>query len=136
LLITRKLLNQGLLLVKLKSSLQQRSTKHTYKTKDRVTRTPLKTWGELRCSGRVSSSCSTGGTVGYAIGFFLYWFGIFCFRKLKFITFMYNYAFCTNKVILILDFRNIIDNWCVVSDGLRGAEDVLFQMDCARSFDI
>ena len=32
---------------------KQRSTKHTYKTKDRVTRTPLKTGGELRCSGRV-----------------------------------------------------------------------------------
>jgi len=29
----------------------------TQKTKDRVTRTPLKTKGELRCSGRVSSSC-------------------------------------------------------------------------------
>jgi len=41
---------------------KQRSTKHTYKTKDRVTRTPLKTEGELRCSGRVSSSCSTSGT--------------------------------------------------------------------------
>jgi hypothetical protein len=36
----------------------QRSTKHTHKTKDRATRTPLKTRGELRCSGRVSSSCS------------------------------------------------------------------------------
>ena len=34
---------------------KQRSTKHTHKTKDRVTRTPLKTGGELRCSGRVSS---------------------------------------------------------------------------------
>jgi len=32
---------------------KQRSTKHTYKTKDRVTRTLLKTGGELRCSGRV-----------------------------------------------------------------------------------
>ena len=41
---------------------KQRSTKHTYKTKDRVTRTPLTTGGELRCSGRVSSSCSTSGT--------------------------------------------------------------------------
>jgi hypothetical protein len=40
---------------------KQRSTKHTYKTKDRVTRTPLKPGGELRCSGRVSSSCSTSG---------------------------------------------------------------------------
>ena len=41
---------------------KQRSTKHAYKTKDRVTRTPLKTEGELRCYGRVSSSCSTSGT--------------------------------------------------------------------------
>jgi len=41
---------------------KQRSTKHTYKTKDRVTRTPLNSGGELRCSGRVSSSCSTSGT--------------------------------------------------------------------------
>jgi hypothetical protein len=41
---------------------KQRSTKHTYKTKDRVTRTPLKTRGQLRCSGRVSSSCSTSDT--------------------------------------------------------------------------
>ena len=41
---------------------KQRLTKHAYKTKDRVTRTPLKTVGELRCSGRVSSSCSTSDT--------------------------------------------------------------------------
>ena len=40
----------------------QRSTKHTHKTKDQVTRTPLKTGGELWCSGRVSRSCSTNGT--------------------------------------------------------------------------
>ena len=38
---------------------KQRSTKHTYKTKDQVTRTPLNTGGELMCSGRVGSSCST-----------------------------------------------------------------------------
>jgi hypothetical protein len=31
-------------------------------TFDRVTRTPLKTRGELMCSGRISSSCSTSGT--------------------------------------------------------------------------
>jgi len=37
-------------------------TKHTHKTKDRITRTPLKIGGERRCSGRVSSSCSTSGT--------------------------------------------------------------------------
>jgi len=41
---------------------KQRSTKHTHITKDRVTRTPLKTGNELRCSGRVSSSCSTSDT--------------------------------------------------------------------------
>ena len=39
---------------------KQRSTKHAHKTKDRVTRTPLKTGGELRCSGMCS--CSTSGT--------------------------------------------------------------------------
>jgi RNA:NAD 2'-phosphotransferase (TPT1/KptA family) len=33
---------------------KQRSTKHTHKTKDRVTRTSRKTRGELRCSRRVS----------------------------------------------------------------------------------
>ena len=38
---------------------KQRSTKHTHKTKDRAPRTPLKTGGEVRCSGRISSSCST-----------------------------------------------------------------------------
>jgi hypothetical protein len=31
----------------------------TQKMTDRATRTSLKTGGELRCSGRVSSSCST-----------------------------------------------------------------------------
>ena len=41
---------------------KQRSTTHTYKTKDRVTRTPLRTGGEPRCYGSVSSSCSTSGT--------------------------------------------------------------------------
>ena len=35
---------------------KQRSTKHTHKTKDWVTQTPLKTGGERRCSGRVGSS--------------------------------------------------------------------------------
>jgi hypothetical protein len=35
---------------------------NTHKTKDRVTRTPLSTEGELRRSGRVGSSCSTSDT--------------------------------------------------------------------------
>ena len=41
---------------------KQRSTKHIYKTKDRVTRTSLKTGDELMCPGRVRSSCSTSDT--------------------------------------------------------------------------
>ena len=45
-----------------KKKYKHRSTKHTYKTKDRVTRTPLKTGGEIRRSGRVSSSCSSSCT--------------------------------------------------------------------------
>ena len=38
---------------------KQRSTKHTHRTTDRVTRTPLKTAGEFRCSGMVGCFCST-----------------------------------------------------------------------------
>ena len=41
---------------------KQISTKHTYKTKDRIIRSPLKTGVELRCSRWVSGSCSTSYT--------------------------------------------------------------------------
>jgi hypothetical protein len=41
---------------------EEQRTRHTYTTKVRVTRTSLETGGELSCSGRVSSSCSTSGT--------------------------------------------------------------------------
>jgi hypothetical protein len=41
---------------------KQLSTKHTHKTRDRVTRTTLITGGELSCSEGVSCSCSTCGT--------------------------------------------------------------------------
>ena len=41
---------------------KQRSIKHTHKAKDRVTRTLLKTGGELRCSGMIGCSYSTSGT--------------------------------------------------------------------------
>jgi len=34
----------------------------THETKDRATRTPLKTGGELRCSKKVCNSCFTCGT--------------------------------------------------------------------------
>jgi hypothetical protein len=50
-------------MAKRKSTKEQTTIYKTYiKTKDRVTRTPLKTGGELMCSGRVSSSCSTSDT--------------------------------------------------------------------------
>ena len=49
-------------MVKRKRTKGQTTIYKTYKTKDRVTRTPLNTGGELRCSGRVSSSCSTNDT--------------------------------------------------------------------------
>ena len=39
----------------------------THKTKDRVTQTPLKIKGELRCYGRVSSSCSSSGTCRFTL---------------------------------------------------------------------
>jgi hypothetical protein len=45
----------------------QRSTNHTYKTKDRVIRTSLKTGAELRYSGMVSSSCSTRAAPAYGV---------------------------------------------------------------------
>ena len=41
---------------------KQRSTKHTHTTKDPATSTPLTTGGELRCSCREGSSCSTSDT--------------------------------------------------------------------------
>jgi hypothetical protein len=47
---------------RIESTTFQRSTKHTHKTKNRVTRTPLKTGDELRCSRSVNSCCSTSGT--------------------------------------------------------------------------
>ena len=39
---------------------KQRSTKLTYKAKDRVRRTLPKFGGDLMCSGRVNSSCYIG----------------------------------------------------------------------------
>ena len=41
---------------------KRRSAKHIHTTTDRITRSPLKIWCELMCSGRISSSCSTSGT--------------------------------------------------------------------------
>ena len=39
---------------------KQRSTKYTHK--DRLTRNPIETGGERKCSGGVNSSCSISGT--------------------------------------------------------------------------
>jgi hypothetical protein len=44
---------------KKKQKNKQRSTEHYTGTRDRATQTSLNTEGELRFSGRVSSSCST-----------------------------------------------------------------------------
>ena len=48
-------------MVKRKSTKGQTTIYKTYKSKDRVTRTPLKTGGELKYSGWVSSSCPSSG---------------------------------------------------------------------------
>ena len=40
---------------------KQRSKKHTQKTTYRATRTPLRIEDEIKCSGKVWSSCSTIG---------------------------------------------------------------------------
>jgi hypothetical protein len=41
---------------------KKKDKQHTHKTAKRVTRTPLKSGGEITCSGRVGSSCSARGT--------------------------------------------------------------------------
>jgi len=45
-----------------KLKVKQRSTNRIHKTKDRATRSPLKTENELRCSRRISSSSFNSGT--------------------------------------------------------------------------
>jgi hypothetical protein len=71
---------------------KQRFTKHTHKTKDRVTRTPLKIGVELKWSRRTSSSCSTSGTCRvnlvtsplYNVQYIYYEKKVFPPRKVKF----------------------------------------------------
>jgi hypothetical protein len=53
---------KGIIRIRISKKDKQQSTTHAHKTKDRVTRTSLKTGNELRCSGRESSYCSTSGT--------------------------------------------------------------------------
>jgi hypothetical protein len=76
---------------------KQRSTKHTYKTKDRVIRTPLKTGGELRCSGRVNSSYSTSYTrrVNEAgVARFLVFCVVFCTSLFLLLYFFFLLLYC------------------------------------------
>ena len=42
---------------------QKDEQRYTQKTNDRVTRSPLKTGGGFMCPRKVSSSCSTSGTL-------------------------------------------------------------------------
>ena len=76
---------------------KQWSTKHRHKTKDRVTRTTLKTGGELRCSGRVSSSCSTGGILNLL-------FSLYCFVDHCLLSCPLSFVHC----ILSLDLQLLI----------------------------
>ena len=74
---------------------KQLSTKYTRKAQDRVPRTPLKTHGEISCSGRVSSSCSTSDT-----------------RRVNLVTnhSNQNYVFRQNKNQIISFFCNLHKN--------------------------
>jgi hypothetical protein len=47
-----------------KNKRKNNDKQNIHKIKDLVTLTPLKIGGELRCFGRVRSSCSTSGTRG------------------------------------------------------------------------
>ena len=42
-----------------KKKYKQRSTKHTYQTKDRVTRTPLKMGGAVNCGSKIAERGAT-----------------------------------------------------------------------------
>ena len=61
----------------------------THETKDRVTRTPLKTGGELRCSRRVNSSCPTNvmlfiiSDTEHQLNYFLLYFFFFSVDNLN-----------------------------------------------------
>ena len=50
---------KGVIRIRISKKNTQHNGQKTHKTKDRVTRTHLKTGSELGCSGRVLSSCST-----------------------------------------------------------------------------
>ena len=72
-----------------------------HKTKDRVTRTHLRTRDELRCSGRVSSSCSTSGT------FYKSWFIAITLLTAMIIFILYlHYMFCVYMNILCTYLRD------------------------------
>ena len=95
---------------------KQRSTKHTYKAKNRVTRTPLKTRGERRCSGRVGKSCSTSDTCRWWIsnlicrGLYcvqLKWEMIVCFVDIGGI----DDHHCLEVIVRFVDIGGIVDQY-------------------------
>jgi hypothetical protein len=49
---------------------KRRSTKHTHKTKDRVTRTPLKTWQQCLASSNASLHADAAGMLLHITGKF------------------------------------------------------------------
>ena len=93
-------------MAKRKSTKEQTTiNKHTYKTKDRVTRTPLKTGGELISSGRVSSSCSTSDTRRLNLvtkpWLFLWYFKRQRFWQIKYILKIFSLV----SILILLQFK-------------------------------
>ena len=88
-LIKRKEFEEGLIRIRQSKNDQQKKDKRAnndlqntiQRTKDRATQTPLKTIGELWCSGMVSSFCSTGGTCSVTPVIILYWWHMYCYSS-------------------------------------------------------
>ena len=80
-LIKKKEFEEGLIRIRQSKNDQKKKDQKTnndlqntmQKTKIRAPQTPLKTMGELWCSGMVSSFCSTGGTCSVTLVTMLYW---------------------------------------------------------------
>jgi hypothetical protein len=84
---------------------KQRSTKHTYRTKDRITRKPLKTGSRLRCSGRVSSFCSTSDTHDHRLHCITYSQNASVSIMLPYSSDIFNFAYTSTREELIAIFQ-------------------------------
>ena len=80
-------------------------TKHTYRTKDRVTRNPLKTGGRLRCSGRISSFCSTSDTHDHRLHRITYIQNASVSIMLPYSSGIFNFAYTSTREELIVIFQ-------------------------------